>query len=54
MIISKSMEPIKEIWTSSYTLTEQRSQKDRIGLLIKVLFSTDKVGYKQYSASFSF
>ena len=45
MIISKSMEPIKEIWTSSYTLTEQTSQKKRTGLLIKVLFSNSKVGY---------
>jgi len=39
------MESIKEIWTSPYTLTEQISQKDRNGLLIKVLFSTGKVGY---------
>ena len=39
------MEPIKEIWTSSYTLTEQASQKERTGLLIKVLFSKGIIGY---------
>ena len=39
------MEPIKNIWTSFYTLTEQLSKKDRPGLLIKVLFSTGRIGY---------
>ena len=39
------MESIKSIWTSSYTLTEQLSQKDKAGMLIKVLFSGDKTGY---------
>ena len=39
------IEPIKSLWTSSYTLTEQFSQKKRIGLLIKVLFAGGKIGY---------
>lgn len=46
MIISKSMEPIKKIWICPYTLIEQASQKERTGLLIKVLFSTTgMIGY---------
>lgn len=39
------MESIKETWTSSYTLTEQRSRKSTEGLLLKILFTTGKVGY---------
>ena len=39
------MKPIKDIWGSSYTLTEQLSKKERLGLLIKVLFSTGQIGY---------
>ena len=39
------MESIKSIWISFYTLTEKLSQKDRTGLLIKVLFAADKIGY---------
>ena len=39
------MELIKSIWTSSYTLTEQFSQKKRNGLLIKVQFAGGKIGY---------